>query len=1092
MKRVLNLFLAVLLVCTVNGLGDLKAQSNNKVAQLEKLSAIENNPQKTIRKQTAAIRHSLKTAASAESVELFGCMTYSSKWSTSENGEFGIYSFPAEEGIAFTPVKTAADFNLSAAVYADGKFCGYRVTTYGSTVYGVNYYLFDTDGWTRDIQQTLKASYDNYPISLAYDSKTKTIYGQFMSEAGTTRLCTVDLLSGQPTQVASTGDRMYFTLSFDKEGTLYGIADDGNLYTINTATGTAASIGATGIMPSNSQSATIDLNTGKMYWAAINNKLQSALYEVNLDNGKASLVSDYDETVVLLGLYTVPPAAAPQAPAAVDKLSVNYTSPERLDANITFTAPDKTFEGDKLEGSLEVSIYVDHQKLTLENATVVAGAEFSTPYTFTEGTHKVEAFVSNAEGDGVKSKIEIYAGVDSPAAVGNLQFTLEDNHATVSWEAPVNGANGGHFDAELLKYILVRYPGNDTINAEYTATVFTEDLPDVLGNYYYTVTAVAEKVGVATESNRIRFGSAFKGEFKETFDHASALDIFTIIDANEDGKTWAWINNAAGSDQLDKNADDWIITPPIELGTDYLYKLSFKTKGYGEFYTESFSTAFGSENTVEGMLNALGDYTASGDTYLEKSSVIEVQEAGTYYFGFHHTSQGMYLLYIDDIVIEPFIPTTAPDSVTDFTAIPDPTGVLKAVLTFKAPTKAINGDELTTLSKIEILKEGNVILTENEVEKGKEYSFTVDGVQGMNHYNVIVYDEQGRGRDAEKSVFIGTDIPQHVQNLIASWDDENDQAALLTWDAPAETGANGGFINPEELTYNYGTYLFGSIIDMATGIKETSYLMTTAGLTKQTYTQGYICAVSAGGKGAYTPFGIMLGTPLAFPFAESFAQGNVSTETWSVATVGGDDTWGMYQNGGSLDAQDEDNGYAMLVNKKAEADDSRLESPIINIAGQDKLTLEFYLHTEDAELTVETTVNGTIYEAASEALRSDGSNEWTKVSLPLDQLAGNKRIQLGFRGKTEKAGARIAIDNITLTSGSTGIADNTADNSSIYSEGRNIILTGLNGVQVTVYSLDGKTITNASLHTDYEVIPMQHAGCYLVHTEKGVTKVLVK
>ena len=62
MKRVLNLFLAVLLVCTVNGLGDLKAQSNNKVAQLEKLSAIENNPQKTIRKQTAAIRHSLKTA----------------------------------------------------------------------------------------------------------------------------------------------------------------------------------------------------------------------------------------------------------------------------------------------------------------------------------------------------------------------------------------------------------------------------------------------------------------------------------------------------------------------------------------------------------------------------------------------------------------------------------------------------------------------------------------------------------------------------------------------------------------------------------------------------------------------------------------------------------------------------------------------------------------------------------------------------------------------------------------------------------------------------------------------------------------------
>lgn len=40
------MFLAVLLVCTVNGLGDLQAQSNNKVAQLEKLSAIEKNRRK--------------------------------------------------------------------------------------------------------------------------------------------------------------------------------------------------------------------------------------------------------------------------------------------------------------------------------------------------------------------------------------------------------------------------------------------------------------------------------------------------------------------------------------------------------------------------------------------------------------------------------------------------------------------------------------------------------------------------------------------------------------------------------------------------------------------------------------------------------------------------------------------------------------------------------------------------------------------------------------------------------------------------------------------------------------------------------------
>ena len=79
---------------------------------------------------------------------------------------------------------------------------------------------------------------------------------------------------------------------------LYAIADDGCLYTVEPATGECKLIGSTGITGLQySQSATIDVATGRMFWSMMDSSKRSALYEVNLQTGQATLVSEYGATV---------------------------------------------------------------------------------------------------------------------------------------------------------------------------------------------------------------------------------------------------------------------------------------------------------------------------------------------------------------------------------------------------------------------------------------------------------------------------------------------------------------------------------------------------------------------------------------------------------------------------------------------------------------------------------------------------------------------------------------------------------------------------------------------------------------------------
>jgi hypothetical protein len=100
---------------------------------------------------------------------------------------------------------------------------------------------------------------------------------------------------------------------------------------------------------------------------------------------------------------------------------------------------------------------------------------------------------------------------------------------------------------------------------------------------------------------------------------------------------------------------------------------------------------------------------ASKEFATYENETVEVAETGYYHFGIHAISDAnMWRLMVKNFLVEAGAEPTAPAAVTDFAVAQTP-NVLEAVVSFKAPTKTVAGDDLTDLTKIDVLRDGNVI-----------------------------------------------------------------------------------------------------------------------------------------------------------------------------------------------------------------------------------------------------------------------------------------------------------------------------------------------------------------------------------------------
>lgn len=246
-----------------------------------------------------------------------------------------------------------------------------------------------------------------------------------------------------------------------------------------------------------------------------------------------------------------------------------------------------------------------------------------------------------------------------------IKGTLEGNTVTFS-SLQFLGHNDG-YDVDAWAIGLKGFALRDKFTMTYDATAETLTLNDQLlcnaaedAIMYFQW--LEELTIMKTEPD---FGKVDELPYSNGFGTDDERAAFTIIDANEDGSTWAPYNSMMRYRWNSSNAgDDWLVSPAIKLVAGKKYHFSIQAHAETASYAEKIEVKMANEGTAEALSagkQVIPETVLDFTTFrgLENEEVT-VSETGYYYFGIHAISDAdKYYLTVDDFLVEA-MPISAP------------------------------------------------------------------------------------------------------------------------------------------------------------------------------------------------------------------------------------------------------------------------------------------------------------------------------------------------------------------------------------------------------------------------------------------------
>ena len=970
--------------------------------------------------------HSTKTLSlplsknsAAEAIQLYGSMIYNNSWTDEYSAPYGIYSFPVTDNTTFELVQKDPYLKANGGgIYIDGTYYCVRYVEYYGEISVVHFQSFDTDTWERNIFEETDVT--SISLDMTYDIATQQVYGCFYNANMDGYVFgTLNLTNGSVTPICDMAQGFY-VMAANARGDLYGIDSNGDLYQIEKTSGNLHLIGATGVNPQGIQSGTFDINSGQLYWAASLADGSGALYEVNIETGKAQQISTLPNDAQITGLFIKNEIAPAGTPDMIRDLSVSFEGTS-TSGTITFTLPTTSFTGEPLQGMLSYTLMID--EVVEQTSQGACGETVEYPCTLEPGLHTITVSASNEIGSSAPNTVKIWIGKDIPEKVPNLQLTQQDGSITLSWEAPAKGAHGGYLPEATYTYRIVRQPGDLILADNHTTTTYTDSTPfDGIAYYHYEVTAFdGTDFGETATTEEYLLGDAFIPPYIKNFADGNGFELFTVIDANNDNNTWGY-NSAEGcarySYSRSYDADDWLISPPVKLSSSELYEVSVQAKDGG--YPEKIKVCLGNNATVEGMtIDVIPVTELTTGEYVTLKGFVQVATGGNYHIGIQACSdRDQYNLSVKEIRLAISDDGIAPISDLTVKAGTDSNpGSLQADITFTTPSLTMKGETLQSpLIKAELYRNNELIKTFESPATGTQLQYTDNTpTQGINTYKVIVYANEGIGAPATESLYIGIDTPDIVQNIVLG---ESNGKAILSWEAP-QHGINGGYIDTEALTY---TIQRSDEKIVAQNIPELSFtdndIYTANG---QIFVYYIIYAHSAAGTGnGGISMGRTFGTPYPAPLYESFAGASPQNNPWVTTRVKGNGYWEMVETGTfpNVAPQDADAGLVSFVPDGVDCE-ARLHSPKLDIKALQNPTLQFYVNHpgDNSRLAVVISTDGTTFTPIYEISRSELSGKWAQYQVPLGEYKSYEYIMFGFTGYNDlvpDAYNKIHVDNISL------------------------------------------------------------------------------
>lgn len=956
-------------------------------------------------------------------LKMYGYVPYASDW-TKDN--YGIYTFNTTPPVQFSKLADGPDGPAAAdggGCYYDGKY--YAVTYAGFMgMVLAEYCVYDTVTW--QMEKYIPASAGTVSTDMDYDATTGNIYGCFYNDNFDGFVFGyLNPETGKRTAISDL-NRIFFGISVNSKGEVYGLDEEGQLSRFDKVTGARTVIGSTGIQPLYLGSATFYQKTDELFWTVMND-FGSYLYKVDVNTAQVTLVCQFPNDEEVQGMYIPVPAAEPGAPAKAENLTAEFIDAS-LKGRLLFTMPSTTYSGTPLSGNMQYDIYVNDEYYSTGSADAGSAAEAAVEVP-QYGMYKISVRPKNAEGLAPVAFVNLWIGKDIPVAVTGI--TIEEGSkagdVVLTWQAPAESVHGGFFTTDGLQYRVQRFTAPaDSVEVALTSELtFTDhiDNPGAMRPYYYKIIPVVDgtREGEAAYSRAIGIGRALATPYVQAFDSDNCLDLFTIVDRHNDGKTWIYdptFEAARANYDWVNPKNDWLITPPLHLTSDHVYKVSFDA-WCRDGNMERFEVKYGAGRKYSDLTETVLPRTEiTNDTPQGYFRLINVKADGDYSFGFHAVSDiDKWWLYIDNIKIEDGPRLGTPNCVTSLKVVPAEKGALSAALSFTAPTTTVDGNKLEGEVTIKVYR-GNVLLKEIKAAAGEKITYDDNATaQGYNTYTIRVFGSRGEGLEVEETVYTGVDIPTAPANVQLK---KVNGDAVITWDAPV-VGVNGGYVNPNKLVYyvvrNDGEEIASAIT--ARTVTDTS----TSQLSEQAFLTYAVYAENEAGI-ADDQFGVSnemcFGTPCELPFHESFANQSTEAGPWALDILHGDpwikiDASGVYP---VASAQDNDGG---LVSYQPEnvGDEALLISPNISLVDAQMPKLKFWYYNNPGtydKISVRVRVDdNTSKEDELKYINmspASGDEGWTQVVCDLAKYVGH-RIQVMFKF-TSASDFYMYIDNVTV------------------------------------------------------------------------------
>lgn len=503
------------------------------------------------------------------------------------------------------------------------------------------------------------------PSDMTYDMKNDRILALGFDPVNMSAIYEVDRNSGKFTKLVtlpSTGG----VIASDAFGRVFTITVDGYLCQVDMSRDKQMtellSLSYSGL--SSNQSLEFDITSNKLYWAANctnnpsgDNGRATRMVEITMptigpdqnysksDTYTVQEIGEIGHTSRFQGMYIPYATGGFLAPGFSTDIKTESAA-DGKSCHIEFKAPTTTFGGEPLTSIDGFDIYRNGEKIhTQKDLAPGAPATFDDQAVPASGEYRYDIVCySNINGDGPRTPAFAYVGFDRPAAVSNVAVEVGDDFRTVSitWDAPTEGAFGGSFDPKSTTYDITRLPDNVVVAQGLTNTSYTDNVNRLL-RYSYRIESKNEYGTSRAVSKEFVAGTPVS-EFpvEENFENKDAMLLkWTPVDNNEDGMTWLfgttlgqsvfgdyettaeYIISPTSVDSNVKDADEWLISPPIAFG-DETYAVELQIRS---LTPEHLNIYAGNKNTVEAMEIVNGfdvrqpQYNDQGQMLLQKYTI---------------------------------------------------------------------------------------------------------------------------------------------------------------------------------------------------------------------------------------------------------------------------------------------------------------------------------------------------------------------------------------------------------------------------------------------------------------------------------------